>query len=114
MKKAFSKWYTYVAMILLVIVAAMVAIIPFFALKDPNVWPRVYISYVLLFSGVIYIGGGFIAQDIYRAIQRKKTNNWDFPLEDEYIETAWKIYLPFLLAGFALLLGGLISYPFLR
>ena len=55
-----------------------------------------------------------LAQDIYRAVIRKRTNNSDFPLEDNYLETAWKIYLPLLLAGAVLLLAGLISYLFLK
>ena len=114
MKKAFKKWYEYVFAFFLVLLVEAVAIIPYFGLNDPNVWPRVFISYVSLFSAVVYIGGGFIVQDIYRALKRKETKNWDFPLEDKYIEKAWTIYLPFILAGAVLLLGGLISYLFLK
>ena len=114
MKKAFGKWFVYLIAFGLVALAAAVAIVPYFGLNNPDVWPQVYISYVCLFSAVVYIGGGFIAQDIYRATVRKKTNNWDFPLEDEYLEKAWTIYLPLLLAGFILLISGLISYIFLH
>ena len=114
MKKALSKWYNYLYAFGLVVLVAIVAIIPYFAINNSDIWPKVYISYISLFSAVIYAGGGFIAQDIYRGVIRKKTNNWDFPLEDEYIEKAWKIYLPFLLAGALLLLAGLISYLFLK
>lgn len=114
MKKAFKKWYTYLIALGLVALASAVAIIPYFALNDPNAWPRVYISFVCLFAAVVYAGGGFIAQDIYRATVRKKTNNWDFPLEDIYLEKAWTIYLPILLAGLILLISGLISFIFLR
>lgn len=114
MKNALSKWYNYLFAFGLVVIAAVIAIVPYFVIKDSNIWPKVYISYISMFSAVVYAGGGFIAQDIYRAIQRKKTNNWDYPLEDKYINNAWAIFLPFLLAGAVLLLSGLISYPFLR
>ena len=114
MKKAFQKWYTYLIAFGLIALASMVAIIPYFALNDESAWPRVYISFMSLFIAVVYIGGGFIVQDIYRATIRKKTNNWDFPLEDIYLEKAWTIYLPLLLAGIVLLISGLISFIFLR
>ena len=114
MKNAFKKWWNYLIAIGLVGIAVAVAIIPYFAIKDSKVWPLVYISYVCLFSAVVYVGGGFIAQDIFRAVQRKKTNNWDFPLEQKYIDKAWMIFLPFLLAAAVLLLSGLITYPFFR
>ena len=114
MKKAFGKWYVYLIAFGLVILAGLVGVVPYFGLNNPDIWPKVYISYICLFSAVIYIGGGFIAQDIYRGVIRKRTNNWDFPLEDNYLETAWKIYLPLLLAGAVLLIGGLISYLFLK
>ena len=114
MKNALCKWYNYLIAVGLIGVVAIVAIVPYFAIKDPNIWPRVYISYVSLFSAVIYVGGGFIAQDIYRAFQRKKTKNWDYPLEQKYIDKAWLIFLPFLLAAVVLLISGLITYPFFR
>lgn len=114
MKKALCKWYNYVFALILVGLVAIVALVPYFAINDQSFWPKVYISYILMFSAVIYAGGGFIAQDIYRGVIRKKTNNWDFPLEDEYIEKAWRIYLPFLLAGIICLIAGLISYLFLK
>ena len=114
MKKALCKWYNYLFALLLVILAEAIGVIPYFAINNSDVWPRVYISYISLFSAVVYLGGGFIAQDIYRGVIRKKTNNWDFPLEDVYLERAWNIYLPFFLGGFTLLLTGLISYLFLK
>ena len=114
MIKQLKKWYNYVFALILVAIVEAVAIIPYFAINDASFWPKVYISYISLLAAVIYAGGGFIAQDIYRATKRKETKNWDFPLDDEYIETAWRIYLPFLLAGVILLLGGLISYLFLK
>ena len=114
MIKQLKKWYNYVFAFILIIIVEAIAIIPHFVINDSSIWPKVYISYISLLAAVIYAGGGFIAQDIYRGIKRKETKNWDFPLEDKYIETAWRIYLPFLLAGITLLLGGLISYPFLK
>ena len=114
MKKAFTKWYNYLFAFLLVCLVLGVAIIPYFTLNDSTIWPRVYISYICLFSAVVYAGGGFIAQDIYRAFKRKESKNWDYPLDDKYIEGAWRIFLPFLLAAAVLLAGGLISYLFLK
>ena len=114
MKKALSKWYNYLYAMLLDAIVACVALIPYFAINDSNVWPKVYISYVALLSGVIYAGGGFIIQDIYRAFKRKETKNWDYPLEDKYVDMALRIYFPILLAGVISILAGLISYLFLR
>ena len=114
MKNALKKWYTYLFVVALVGISATVAVVPFFALNDSNVWPKVYISYVCLLSGVIYLGGGFIGQDIYRAFKRKETKNWDYPLEQKHINMAWLIYMPFFIAGFVLLIAGLISYLILK
>ena len=114
MKNAFKKWYTYLFMVGLIGVAALIATIPFFAINDPKAWPKVFISYTLLLAGVIYLGGGFIGQDIYRAFKRKETKNWDYPLEQKYVNKAWLIYMPFFLGGFVLLISGLVSYLFLK
>lgn len=114
MKNALKKWYNYLIGLGLVALVAAIAIIPYFAINDSSFWPRIYISYISLFSGVVFAGGGFIAQDIYRAMKRKETKNWDYPLEDKYINTAWRIYFPFLFAAVVLVLAGLISYLFLR
>lgn len=114
MKNAFKKWYTYLIALGMVSASAIVAIIPFFALNDPNIWPKVYISYTTLLSGVIYALVGFIIQDIFRALKRKETKNWDYPLEKVHVDKAWRIFAPFFLAAAILIVFGLISYLFLR
>lgn len=114
MKNAFKKWYTYLIALGMVAASMAVAIIPFLALNNPDIWPKVYISYTSLLSGVIYLGVGFIIQDIFRAFKRKETKNWDYPLEQEHIDKAWRIFAPFFLAAGILILTGLISYLFLK
>lgn len=114
MKNALKKWYSYLIAVGLCGIAATVAMVPYFSLEDKTVWPRVYISYVLLFAGVVFAGIGFIVQDIFRAFRRKATKNWDYPLEQKDINRAWLIYLPCLLSGLICFIAGLISYLFLR
>lgn len=114
MKKALTKWYNYLISIGLVAIIFAIGFIPFILINNDEIWPKVYISYVALLSGVIYAGVGFIVQDIYRGFARKKTKNWDYPLEDCYIEKAWAIYMPLLLAAVICVLSGLISYLFLK
>lgn len=113
MKNAITKWFNYLIGLGLIGIVLIVALVPYFAIDNKEIWPKVFISYVCLFSAVVYIGGGFITQDIYRAFQRKKTKNWDYPLEQVYVNQAWRIFFPFLFAGIVLLIAGLISYPFL-
>ena len=114
MKKSLSKWYTYLIAVGLVLLAEAVAVIPFFAINNTEAWPMVYISYTSLLSGVVYAGCGFITQDIFRAFKRKETKNWDYPLEQKYLDQAWTIFMPFLIAAALLVIFGLISYPFFR
>ncbi len=114
MKKSLTKWYTYLIAFGAVVIAFLASFLPYLGFNDEKTFPRVYIAYTLLLIGVIYIGGGFISQDIYRAICRKKTNNWDYPLEDIYLNKAWTIFMPLLLAGIILLIGGLITYVGLK
>lgn len=110
MKKAFSRWYNYIIALAIVIVIACVAVIPYFALNDAAKWPLQYIFYVFMFSGIVVFGVGFIIQDVYRAKIRHKTKNWNNPLPDTNIETAWKIFCPLFLGGLSSLVVGLIWY----
>ena len=114
MKSAFTKWYNYLFALALSALSAGIALILCFAIHNSSVFPLVYISYVMLFSAVIYIGGGFIWQDIYRATKRKETKNWDYPLEQKYIDVAWRIFMPFLTSGAILLISGLVTYLIFR
>ena len=114
MKKAFKHWYNYLIALLIVLIIALIAIIPYFALNDSAKWPISYIYYVFLFSGVVVFGLGFIVQDIYRARIRHKTKNWNNPLEEENLNTAWAIFAPALLGGLTSILIGAICSIFLH
>lgn len=114
MKKAFKSWYNYLIALALLLIISCIAIIPYFAFLDDAKWPRQYISYVFLFAGVVVFGVGFIIQDLYRARIRHKTKNWNNPLEEKNLETAWAIFAPLLLAGLSSILIGGISSIFLK
>ena len=114
MKKALSKWYTYALIIPCLGLVALAATLPYFITNDNSVYPLVFVAYTILLSGVIYIGGGYIAQDIYRGVIRKKTNKWDFPLEDVYLNKGWSIYMPLLLSGVISLIVGFILFMLFR
>ncbi len=114
MKKAFTKWYNYLLALGLCALAVGISLAIYFIINNQDKWPAIYISYVLLFSGVIYIGGGFISQDIYRGIKRKQTKNWDYPLEQKFLDVAWRIFMPFLVSGVLLLISGLITFLIFR
>lgn len=110
MKKAFTKWYNYLLALGILIVISCIAIIPYFVFLDDSKWPIKFISYVYLFAGVVVFGIGFIIQDIYRAKIRHKTKNWNNPLPDEKVNTAWAIFCPMFTAGLlSLLVGGILS-----
>lgn len=114
MKKAFKTWYNYLIALGLVVIVALIAVIPYFVNLDDAIWPKQFISYVFLFSGIVIFGIGFIIQDIYRARIRHKTKNWNNPLEDKNLETAWAIFCPALLGGLTSLLIGAILSIFLK
>lgn len=108
MKKAFKTWYNYLIAIGLLAIISCIAIIPYFALSDASKWPANYIFYTYMFAGIVVFGVGFIIQDIYRARIRHKTKNWNNPLPDTNIETAWKIFCPLFLSGLTSIAVGLI------
>lgn len=114
MKNSFLKWYTYLIAIGLIGIAVIAALVPYFCINDLKVWPKVYISYVFLLSGVVIAGVGFIIQDVFRAFRRKATKNWDYPLEKVDINKAWLIFGPCLLSGITCVVFGLISFLFFK
>ncbi|MCQ2793216.1 MAG: hypothetical protein MJ221_02160 [Bacilli bacterium] len=114
MKKAFTRWYNYLIALLLAGVAGAIGIIPYFVNNDSSKWPIEYISYVFLFSGVVIFGVGFIIQDVYRARIRHKTKNWNNPLEQANINTAWAIFCPMFVGGLLCLLIGAVCSIFLH
>lgn len=91
----------------------MIAIIPYFAFNDSAIWPKSYIYNVFLFAGVVVFGLGFIVQDLYRARIRHKTKNWNNPLDEQNLNTAWAIFAPALLSGLSSILIGAICSIFL-
>lgn len=108
MKKAFQSWLTYVIGGALFLVAAGIAIIPdiidnYVASMDE--WTS---QYIFLFIGIVYIFVGFVWQDLIKAINRRKTKNWDGPLPEEVANTAWARCAPFYFAAILSIIGGII------
>lgn len=114
MKRAFTRWYNYLLGIGLAIIPVAIALILYFNGKDNEalVWPFEYNRYTLFFSAIIFVAVGFIWQDLYRAFNRHKTNNWDNPLPEQIVDNAWAIFAPFLIgAALALITGVIFSIP---
>ena len=112
MKKAFKTWYLYVIGVGLFIAVACGAIIPYFAIHNPDNWPFQFISYMFFFCGVVIFGVCFIAQDLYRASIRHKTKNWSDKLPDQYLLVAWRIFLPGIVCASLCILAGIFhSFP---
>lgn len=110
MKRAFTRYYTYLIGIALATIPVCVAIIPYFANSDAEKWPYENIRYVLLFSTVVLFGVGFIIQDLYRAKIRHQTKNWVEKLPEQNLDTAWSIFSPFIIASIITLIFGLIFH----
>ena len=112
MKYALKKWWNYLIGFGGYLLAATIAILPRVLLITNSSltykWPSEWLSYVLVFIGIVYILLGFIIQDVYRARIRHKINDWDNDLPDEYLNKAWMIFLPFLLAGALSFINGLL------
>ena len=113
MKNALKKWYNYFYMVGGIALLVAGGVIPHF-LAGPEAWPVKYICYFMMFGGVVFLGGGFIAQDLYRGYVRHKINDWDNKLEDKYINKAWSIFFPFFSSGLVTFLVGLIFYLFIK
>lgn len=114
MKKALTKWYLYLIGLGLGIIISCISIIPHIvATYVPNSgvdWPFQFIGYCYFFSAVICFGIGFIWQDIYRAHYRHKTKNWSDKLPDQILETAWTIFIPFIVGALIALIAGTVHY----
>ena len=114
MKNAFKKWYLYLIGAGLGLIISCIAIIPHIVfLNVPNSgveWPIQFVGYCYFFSAVVCFGVGFIWQDIYRAKTRHKTKNWNDKLPDQVLESAWTIFVPFIVGALIALIGGIIAY----
>lgn len=108
MKRAFKTFYNYLLALIGVGLVSLVAILPYFCLADSNMWPKNYIAYTYLFGGVVLLGVGFIWQDLFRGLQRKKLNNWDTNLPQEIVDKAWRIFAPFFMSAILSVLTGAI------
>lgn len=108
MKKAFTRWYNYLIAIGILIAISCVAVIPYFVLNDTSKWSLNSMFNTYMFAGIVVFGVGFIIQDIYRAKIRHKTKNWNNPLPDTNIETAWKIFCPLFLSGLISVFVGIV------
>lgn len=108
MKYSFSKWYNYLFALALCLIPTGVGVIPFFVNNNPKIWPINFVFYAILFGGVVLLGIGFIWQDIYRGLTRKKINDWDNKLDQKYLDKAWSIFMPFFLSGCLCILVGLV------
>ena len=112
MKKALKTWYLYVIGVVVFIAIGCAAIIPYFAIHNPDNWPFQFISYVFFFGGVVSFGLCFIAQDIYRATIRHKTKNWADKLPEQNLNIAWRILLPGMVCAVLCILAGIFhSFP---
>jgi hypothetical protein len=108
MKKALQSWLTYVVGGALFLIASGVAIIPDIVDNYAATMEEWYAHYIFLFSGVALIFVGFVWQDLLKAQHRRKTKNWDGPLPEEIINSAWSVSLPFYLAAILSIIGGII------
>lgn len=88
-------------------------LVPYFVTKGVQ-WPKNYVCYFLIFGGIVFVLGGFIAQDLYRGWKRHKLNDWDNKLPEEIINKAWSIYFPFFTSGLLSFAIGLIAYLIIK
>jgi len=112
MKYALKKWWNYLIGFGGYLIAATIAILPrvllYKGIEISYKWPKEWMSYTLIFAGVVLTLVGFIIQDIYRAKTRQKINDWDNDLPDENLNVAWMIFLPFLVAAALSFITGLL------
>ena len=112
MKKALKTWYVYVIGVVVFILDACGAIIPYVIMHDQSKYSFQQVSYVFFFSAVVIFGLCFIAQDLYRASIRHKTKNWADKLPEQNLMVAWRIFLPGILAGVLCAIAGIFhSFP---
>ncbi|MCQ3034769.1 MAG: hypothetical protein MJ248_00875 [Bacilli bacterium] len=112
MKYALKKWWNYLIGFAGYLLAATIALLPrillYKGIEIPYKWPKEWISYTLIFVGIVFSLIGFIIQDVYRARIRHRINDWDNELPDEYLNKAWMIFLPFVVAGLLSFVTGLL------
>lgn len=113
MKNAFCKWYNYLYALAGDGLVTGIALLIYFLFNDETKFPKQYIAYTFLFAGVVLIGVGFIIQDLYRGYVRHKIQDWDNPLEEKYLNRAWSIFCPMLVAGvLSIIAGGVLVIVF--
>ena len=113
MKKAFTTWYNYLIALGIGIVVVASTLIPYFAIADTAKYTLNQAAMLEIFIGIVVLGVGFIIQDLFRASVRHKTKNWNNPLDQKSLNTAWAIFCPTLIGGAtAILAGGIISIFF--
>ena len=108
MKKAFKTWYNYIIAIGIAALITAGVIIPYFVIADSAKYKLASAAYLYIFIGIVVLGLGFIIQDLYRAGVRHKTKNWNNPLEEKDLNTAWSIFCPALLGGGTAIIAGAI------
>ncbi|MCR5333224.1 MAG: hypothetical protein K6E11_04330 [Bacilli bacterium] len=113
MKKAFTTWYNYLIALGIAAVVIGSTLIPYFAIADTAKYTLNQAAMLEIFIGIVIFGLGFIIQDLFRASVRHKTKNWNNPLDEKSLNTAWAIFCPTLLGGLSsVLAGGIISIFF--
>lgn len=110
MKYAAKKWYNYIYIVLGIGILLGISLGLHYLLGDARGWPIKYSWFLMIFGGITFVMGGFIAQDLYRGWNRKKLHDWDNPLPDEIHNKAWMIFYPFLCSGLVSFFVGLIAF----
>ena len=109
MKRAAKNWLNYLFAFLGIALLVGVGLLLYFVVGEPN-WPLRFTFFFMIFGGILFIGAGFISQDLYRGWNRHKLNDWDNPLPDEIVDKAWAIFFPLLTSGLTTFLAGLIAF----
>lgn len=109
MKKAAKNWLNYLFAFLGILLLVGTGLLLYFVIGEPE-WPLRYTFFFMIFGGIIFVGVGFITQDLYRGWKRHKLNDWDNPLPDEIVNKAWSIFYPLLISGLLTFIAGLIAF----
>ncbi len=113
MKNAAKFWLNYLFAFFGIAILVGTGILIYKVIGEPE-WPLRYTFFFMMFGGVVFIGIGFISQDLYRGWKRHKLHDWDNPLPEEVINKAWSIFYPLLTSGLLTFLAGLIAYLFTK
>lgn len=114
MKKSYCTWYNYLFVLAGLVITCAACLIPYFVIRNPEIFPAKYINYSFLFAGVVLFGVGFIWQDLYRGWVRHKTNEWSEELPQDIKNKAWAIFMPFFTTGIISVLVGAILCIFIK